>query len=97
MVASIILLGVISLLGYLFYRYVFFDILCKKSVDSTLKKYAIKKTQFEIILEYYKINGKTLTNNEASKLEKYYRQHEPEQFLIMYDSIRDNFHNDENT
>ena len=36
-----------------------------------------------------KKKGESLSNQEISRLVKQYRQKEPEQFLAMYDSIRD--------
>jgi len=30
-----------------------------------------------------------MSDKEISQLEKHYRQHEPEQFLEMYDAMRD--------
>lgn len=87
------IVAIMGLSGYLFYHYIFYDLICKKSVNSTLKKYNIRKTQFEIISEYYKIKGDLLSRSEVFKLEKYYRQNDPEQFLLMYDVIRDKFKN----
>ena len=37
-----------------------------------------------------KIKGEPLSPQEIQKLEKNYRKNEPEQFLAMYDAIRDN-------
>ena len=79
----------IGILGYLTYRLVIFDYLCNRSVNSTLQKYDIKKTQFQIIKEYYKNKGESVSEKVISQLAKQYRQKEPEQFLAMYDSIRD--------
>ncbi len=92
-IITIVIVTIMGLSGYLFYHYIFYDLICKKSVNSTLKKYNIRKTQFEIISEYYKIEGDSLSRSEIFKLEKYYRQNDPEQFLLMYDVIRDKFKN----
>lgn len=92
-IITIVIVSLVGFCGYLFYRYVLYDIICKNSVNSTLKKYNIEKTQFEIIFEYYKIKGNKLSKREISKLEKYYRQNDPEQFLLMYDTIREEFKN----
>lgn len=92
-IITIVIVTIMGLSGYLFYHYIFYDLICKKSVNSTLKKYNIRKTQFEIISEYYKIKGDSLSRSEIFKLEKYYRQNDPEQFLLMYDVIRDKFKN----
>lgn len=81
--------AVVGIIGYLTYRLVIFDLWCTHSVNSTLKKYDIKKTQYEIIKEFYKNKGETLSGKKISQLAKQYRQKEPEQFLAMYDSIRD--------
>jgi hypothetical protein len=43
------IVAILGISGYLIYRYVIFDFLSNKSVNDTLKKYNIKKTQFEII------------------------------------------------
>jgi len=81
--------AVVGIIGYLTYRLVIFDLWCTHSVNSTLKKYDIKKNQYEIIKEFYKNKGETLSEKKISQLAKQYRQKEPEQFLAMYDSIRD--------
>jgi len=81
--------AVIGIIGYLTYRLVIFDYLCNRSVNSTLKKYDIKKTQFQIIKEYYQNKGESISEKTMTQLAKQYRQNEPEQFLAMYDSIRD--------
>ena len=79
----------VGILGYLTYRLVIFDYLCDRSVNATLRKYDIKKTQFQIIKEYYENKGEIVSEKVISQLAKQYRQKEPEQFLTMYDSIRD--------
>ena len=56
----------------------------------TLDKYNIDKTPSQIIKEYYENKGESLSHHEIQKLEKNYRKNEPEQFLAMYDAIRDN-------
>ncbi len=58
-----------------------------------LFKYKISKTPHQIVTEYYKNKGEDISDKEIQKLEKHYRQHEPEQFLAMYDAIRDNSKN----
>lgn len=93
MVAVIIIpLAIVAIVGfaaYLIYRFVLYDYFCNKSVNETLRKYNIKKTQFQIIKEYHENKGEKISEKEISQLEKHYRQHEPEQFLAMYDVIRD--------
>jgi len=83
------IVAVLGISGYLIYRFVILDYLSNKSVNETLKKYHIKKTQFEIIQEYYENKGEHLSDKEISELVKQYRQNEPEQFLAMYDSTRE--------
>ena len=51
--------------------------------------------KFEIIKEYHENKGESLSHQEIQSLEKNYRQNEPEQFLAMYDAIRDNIKNKE--
>ena len=93
MVAVIIIpltiVAILGIAGYLVYRFIIFDFLSTKSVNDTLKKYKIKKTPFEIIKEYHEKKGKSISTQEISRLVKQYRQNEPEQFLAMYDAIRD--------
>ncbi|PJB97530.1 MAG: hypothetical protein CO079_07115 [Nitrosopumilales archaeon CG_4_9_14_0_8_um_filter_34_10] len=79
----------VGIIGYLTYRLVIFDYWCNYSVNSTLKKYSIKKTQFQIIQEFYDNKGEPISEKKVSQLAKQYRQKEPEQFLAMYDSVRD--------
>lgn len=81
--------AVVGIIGYLTYRLVIFDYWCNYSVNSTLKKYSIKKTQFQIIKEFYVNKGESISEKKISQLAKQYRQKEPEQFLAMYDSVRD--------
>ncbi len=83
------IVAAVGTLGYLLYRFVLYDYSCNRSVNQTLRKYNIKKTQFQIIKEYHESKGEKISEKEISQLEKHYRQHEPEQFLVMYDAIRD--------
>ena len=83
------IVAVLGITGYLIYRFIIFDYLSNKSVNDTLKKYQIKKTPFEIIKEYNEKMGRSMSDQEVSRLVKQYRQNEPEQFLAMYDAIRD--------
>jgi len=93
MVAVIIIplaiVAVVGIAAYLIYRFVLYDYWCNRSVNHTLLKYNIKKTQFQIIKEYHESKGEKISEKEIVQLEKHYRQHEPEQFLAMYDVIRD--------
>ena len=79
-----------GLTGYLVYKFVIYDLYCKRSVNRSLQKYNIKKTPAEIIKEYYANKGEKISHQEIKNLEKNYRQNEPDQFLAMYDAIRDN-------
>ena len=89
-VIPIIIVAIIGLSGYLIHRFFIYDLLCKRSVRQTLQKYNIKKTPYQIIKEYYNNKGEEISNEEIQNLEKNYRQNEPEQFLAMYDAIREN-------
>ncbi|KAF6242892.1 hypothetical protein C6988_06900 [Nitrosopumilus sp. b1] len=90
LVIPIIVVAIIGLSGYLIYRLALYDLICKRSVNQTLRKYNIKKTPSEIIKEYYHNKGEQISHQEIQDMEKRYRQNEPEQFLAMYDSIREN-------
>ena len=94
-IIPIVIVAIIGLSGYLVYRYAMFDFLCKRSVNQTLQKYNIKKTPAQIIKEYYQNRGEELSHKEIQNIEKNYRQKEPEQFLSMYDVIRENLKNKE--
>ena len=94
-IIPIIIVAIVGLSGYLVYRFVIFDLLCKRSVNQTLQKYNIKKTPTDIIKEYYSNKGEQVSDKEIQNIEKNYRQKEPEQFLAMYDAIRDKFKNQE--
>jgi len=88
-IIPMIVVALIGITGYTIYRFVIYDFICNKSVNETLRKYNIKKTQSQIIKEYHQSKGESISEKEVSQLEKHYRQHEPEQFLAMYDAIRD--------
>ena len=88
-IIPIAVVAIIGVSGYLVYRYVIFDILANSSVNSTLKRYNIKKTQFEIIKEFNENKGETLSDAEINRLAKHYRRNAPDQVLSMYDNLRD--------
>ena len=94
-VIPIIIVAIVGLSGYLVYRFFIYDLLCKRSVNQTLQKYNIKKTPSQIIKEYHNNKGEQISHKEIQNLEKNYRQNEPEQFLAMYDAIRNNLKNKE--
>jgi len=85
----LIVCSLVGIVGYLTYTLFLYDYICNRSVTNTLKKYNIKKTQFQIIKEYYEHKGEVISEKSIIQLAKQYRQKEPEQFLTMYDSIRD--------
>ena len=94
MVAAIIIIplsivAIAGIIGYLAYRFVVKDFVCNKSVNDTLRVFKIKKTQYQIIKEYHEQKGEKISDKEIAQLQKHYRQNEPEQFLAMYDSIRE--------
>lgn len=89
LIIPILIVTMVGLSSYLVYRFVIFDLLCKRAVNQKLQKYNIKKTPSQIIREYYKTKGREISHREVQMMEKQYRQNEPEQFFVMYDSIRD--------
>lgn len=88
-IIPLIVCSLVGITGYLAYSIFLYDYICNRSVTNTLRKYNIKKTQFEIIKEYYEHKGETISEKLITQLAKQYRQKEPEQFLTMYDSTRD--------
>jgi|TARA_B100001105_G_C22066807_1_gene304777 hypothetical protein len=89
-IIPILVVTVIAISSYLVYTLLLRDLLSKRSITQTLEKYNIDKTPSQIIKEYYENKGESLSHHEIQKLEKNYRKNEPEQFLAMYDAIRDN-------
>lgn len=89
LVIPIVLVAVLGIVGYLVYRYALYDALCKSSVSRTLKRYSIPKTPSQIIREFHEKKGESISDAEVRRLEKMYRQTDPDQFLAMYDSIRE--------
>ena len=88
-IIPILIVAIIGLSSYLAYRFLIYDLYCKISINKSLQKYNIKKTPSQIIKEYYENKGEQISHQEIQNLEKNYRQNEPEQFLAMYDAIRD--------
>jgi hypothetical protein len=84
------IVGILGIAGYLLYRFIIVDLLSNKSVNDILRIYDIKKTPFEIVKEYYENKGEMLSDQEIWHRVKQYKKKEPEQFLAMYDSIREN-------
>ena len=95
LIIPILIVTIIALSSYLVYKFLIQNLLSKRSITQTLEKYNINKTTFQIIKEYYENKGESLSDQEIQKLEKNYIQNEPEQFLAMYDAIRDNDKNQE--
>ena len=88
-IIPIAIVAILGISGYLVYRYVIFDIFANNAINNTLKRYNIKKTQFEIIKEFNENKGENLSDAEINRLAKRYRREEPDQFLSMYDNLRD--------
>ena len=88
-VIPLIIVAIAGLSGYLAYKFVFYDHICKRNVNQTLRKFDIKKTPAQIIKEYYEFKGENKSDKEIQKMEKNFRQNEPDQFLAMYDAVRD--------
>jgi len=89
-IIPILIVTLIAASSYIVYALLLRDFLSKRSINKTLEKYNIKKSPFEIIKEYYEIKNESLSDQEIKKIDKKYRRNEPEQFLTMYDAIRDN-------
>ena len=88
-IIPISIVAILGISGYLVYRFLIFDILANSAINNTLKKYNIKKTQCEIIREFHENKGQRLSYKEINRLAKQYRRNEPDQFLAMYDTLRD--------
>jgi hypothetical protein len=93
LVIPILIVVIVGLSSYFIHKFLLRDILAKRSVKQTLQKYNIEKTPSEIIKEYYENKGEQISHQEIQNLEKNYRQNEPDQFLAMYDAIRDSTKN----
>ena len=92
-VIPLIIVAIAGLSAYLAYKFVFYDQICKRNVNQTLRKFDIKKTPSQIIKEYYEFKGEVISDREIQKIEKNFRQNEPDQFLAMYDTVRDGVKN----
>ncbi|MXX20380.1 MAG: hypothetical protein F4W68_06580 [Cenarchaeum sp. SB0661_bin_35] len=89
-IIPLVLAAIAGLGGYLLYRYVIYDAMCKSSVNRILNSYDIKKTPSQIIREFHEIvRGETISERKVRLLEKQYRQTDPDQFLEMYDALRE--------
>ena len=92
-VIPLIIVAIAGLSGYLAYKFIFYDQICKRNVNQTLRKFDIKKTPAQIIKEYYEFKGEDISEQEVREMEKNFRQNEPDQFLAMYDAVRDGIKN----
>ncbi len=88
-VIPIIVVMVVGLVGYLVYKYFILDMSSRRAVQKTLQKYNINKTPSQIVREYYMVKGKALSDREIRGIERDCMRNEPDQFLAMYDVIRD--------
>ena len=70
-IIPISIVAILGISGYLVYRYVIFDILANNAVNSTLRRYNIKKSQQEIIREFNANKGENLTDAEINRLAKH--------------------------
>lgn len=86
-IIPLVIVAIAGLSGYLVYKFVIYDMYCKRNVHRILRRYDIRKTPSQIIREYYDVRGESISYEKICNLEKNYRQNEPDQFLAMYDSI----------
>ena len=89
-IIPILVVSIVAISTYLVYQLFLKNFLAKRSISQTLEIYNIQKSPFQIIKEYHENKGENLTHEEIQKLEKNYTRNEPEQFLAMYDAIREN-------
>lgn len=87
-IIPVIIVAIAAVGGYLVYKLALYDYLCNRSVNTTLLEYGISKTQSQIIREFHESRGESISDKEIARLEKYYRQSQPDKFLSMYDEIR---------
>lgn len=89
LVIPVVIVAIAAVACYLVYRLALYDRLCKRSVDSTLLEYGIKKTQSQIVREFHESRGESVSDAEVARLERHYRQKQPDRFLAMYDEVRE--------
>lgn len=92
-VIPLAVVGAIGAVVYLLYRFVIYDAMCNRSVEKMLREYSIDKSQSQIVREYHKVKGTDLSSREADNMAKHYRQKDPDQFLEMYETVRDHLKN----
>lgn len=88
-VIPIIIVAIVGLLGYLVYRYLITDVSSRRTVQNTLSQYNINKTPSQIVREYYKMNGDSLSERDVQRLTKEHMRNDPDSFLEMYDKLRE--------
>ncbi len=93
-IIPLIVIGIVGTAGYLIYRFLIYDMMCSRTVEKTLREYSIAKTQSQIVREYHHSRGNDMSEREARVMAKHYRQHEPDQFLAMYETTRDRLKSD---
>ncbi|MDC4213604.1 MAG: hypothetical protein MT334_03140, partial [Candidatus Nitrosopumilus limneticus] len=71
-IIPILVVALVAIPSYLVYKLFLKDLLSKRSILKTLKKYNIDKTPSQIIREYYENKGESLSHKEIQKLEKNY-------------------------
>lgn len=90
LIIPLVVAAIAGLVGYLIYRYIVFDAMCKSTVNRMLEKYDIRKTPAQIVREFHEVvKGEQIPERRVRMLEKTYRQTDPDQFLEMYDALRE--------
>lgn len=95
LIIPITIVSILGLSGYLLYKFVIYDAMCSRSVERMLNRFNIKKSQFQIIREYYEGKGESVSDRDIQGMVKHYRQNDPDQFLAMYEATRDRIRTDE--
>ena len=70
LIIPILIVTIIGLSSYLAYRFLVYDLYCKRSVNKSLQKYNIKKTPSQIIKAYYENKGESISHQEIQNLWK---------------------------
>ena len=66
LIIPLILAAIAGLAGYLLYRYVVYDAMCKNTVNRILRSYDIRKTPAQIIREFHEITrGESISEREV--------------------------------
>lgn len=68
-IIPILIVTIIGLSGYLAYRFLIYDLFCKRSVNKSLRKYDIKKLRPKLLRNTMK-KGRKITHDEIQKIEK---------------------------